>query len=59
MLAVDDVIGKVCEHFDKKSGEPLLKRVVGWKQEPRSNILKLLCEKGYERIATQYMSMYP
>ena len=58
-FAIDDLIVKICLYFEKKECERLLFDVVGWNYEPRGNILKILCEKGFEKIATIYMSNYP
>ncbi len=58
-LTVDDLIVRACDMFERTECEKVLYQVVGWRIEPRDNILWLLCHKGFEKVATHYMNCYP
>jgi hypothetical protein len=58
-FTVDELISKVCDYFEKKECERICYIIMGWRVEPRGNILNLLCTRGMERVATHFMNSYP
>lgn len=57
-LTIEKLIIKVNNYFDFHTGEEILNTILNWKFETQDNILKILCEIGYERIAAKFMNEY-
>ena len=56
---VDELVTKINEVFQHKEAEEHITKVLSWKFETHSNVLKLLCEMQHERIAAKFMDYFP
>jgi hypothetical protein len=58
VLTIETIIHKVTDLYDFHSGEEILGVIMSWRFPTNSNILQLLCEIGYERVAVRFMNDY-